>query len=217
MKPIDELINYGILVMDKPADWTSHDVVAFVRGCLKVKKVGHLGTLDPMVTGVLPLVLGKATKLSHQLMRKDKTYIGTMALHEEVSEKDLEKEMKKHVGTITQLPPVKSRVKREEREREVYEFKIHKFHKKKVEFIAKVEAGTYIRKLIHDLGENIGGAHMTALKRTQAGFFDEKQMIKMDDFKDAVSKWRQEDPKDLQKMIIPADEVLESIKGSIIS
>jgi len=207
MKPLNELLDYGILVMDKPADWTSHDVVAFVRGCLRIKKVGHLGTLDPMVTGVLPLVLGKATKLSASLMKKDKTYIGTMALHKEISEEELGKEMKKFVGKIVQLPPVKSRVKREERERDVYEFKIVKFHKKKVEFLVRCEAGTYVRKLIHDLGEGIGGAHMTALKRTKAGMFDEKQMVKMDDFKKAVSEWREGNDEKLKEMVIDGGSV----------
>jgi len=212
-KILDELLDYGILVMDKPADWTSHDVVAYVRGALRIKKVGHLGTLDPMVTGVLPLVLGKATKLSESLMKKDKTYVGTMAIHSEIDKEKLEQEMKKFIGKIKQTPPVKSRVKREEREREVYEFKITKIYKKKVEFITKVEAGTYIRKLISDLGEKIGGAHMTALRRTEAGMFKESYAVKMDEFKQAVSEKRGGDDLKLRKMIIPAEIALKNTKS----
>ena len=212
MKELNELLDYGILVMDKPADWTSNDVVAFVRGCLKIRKVGHLGTLHPMVTGVLPLVLGKATKLSESLMKKDKTYIGTMAIHKDINEDELKKEMQKFVGKIIQKPPVKSRVKREEREREVYEFKIKKFYKKKVDFVAEVEAGTYIRKLISDLGEKIGGAHMTALRRTKAGMFSEKHAISMEEFKQAVSEFREGDDNRLRRMIIDADAVVGDIK-----
>ena len=68
----------GAIVIDKPEDWTSHDVVAKVRGILKTKKVGHLGTLDPIATGVLPLVLGRATRLSQFYTRSDKTYEGTV-------------------------------------------------------------------------------------------------------------------------------------------
>ena len=66
----------GVIVIDKPEDWTSHDVVAKVRGILKTKRVGHLGTLDPIATGVLPLVIGKATRLAQFYTRSDKTYEG---------------------------------------------------------------------------------------------------------------------------------------------
>jgi tRNA pseudouridine55 synthase len=68
----------GVIVIDKPADWTSHDVVAKVRGILKTKRVGHLGTLDPIATGVLPLVVGRATRLAQFYSRSDKTYEGTV-------------------------------------------------------------------------------------------------------------------------------------------
>jgi H/ACA ribonucleoprotein complex subunit 4 len=209
---LQELLEGSFLVIDKPADWTSHDVVAFVRGCLKIRKVGHLGTLDPMVTGVLPLMVGRATKLSEQLMKKDKTYVGTMALHEPITEEELKKQIKKFIGTITQLPPVKSRVKRQERQRTVHDFKITKMHTKKAEFIVKTEAGTYIRKLIHDLGEKIGGAHMTALRRTQAGKFNEKQpeITTIPEFKKLISQWREGDSKKLEKIFIPINNLVST-------
>lgn len=207
---LQQLLECSFLIIDKPADWTSHDVVAFVRGCLRVKRVGHLGTLDPMVTGVLPLMIGKATKLSEKLMKKDKTYIGTMELDKPISEEELAKQMKTFIGKINQTPPVKSRVKRQEREREVYEFKILKFYKKKVDFISKVEAGTYIRKLISDLGETIQGAHMTRLRRTQAGQFNEKQpeLITIPEFKKVISEWREGNPERLKKILIPINQIV---------
>ena len=68
----------GVLVIDKPAGWTSHDVVAKVRNITKVKKVGHTGTLDPFATGVLPLTLGKATRLTNYFLSSDKLYRGVM-------------------------------------------------------------------------------------------------------------------------------------------
>jgi tRNA pseudouridine55 synthase len=70
----------GILLVDKPKDWTSHDVVAKLRNYLKVKKTGHAGTLDPMATGLLIIMIGKATKVSQYLMSQDKIYTGTVLL-----------------------------------------------------------------------------------------------------------------------------------------
>jgi tRNA pseudouridine55 synthase len=64
----------GIIVVDKAAGWTSHDVVDRIRRLAETRKVGHLGTLDPMATGVLPLVLGRATRLAQFFMRSDKVY-----------------------------------------------------------------------------------------------------------------------------------------------
>ena len=75
----DESIN-GVLLVDKGPDMTSHDVVAVARRCLNTKKIGHCGTLDPMATGMLILVIGTATKLSDLLMSEDKEYTGTIRL-----------------------------------------------------------------------------------------------------------------------------------------
>jgi tRNA pseudouridine55 synthase len=68
----------GVLIIDKPSGWTSHDVVAKIRNVIKVKKVGHTGTLDPFATGVLPLTLGRATRLTNFFLASDKTYHGNM-------------------------------------------------------------------------------------------------------------------------------------------
>jgi tRNA pseudouridine55 synthase len=68
----------GVLVIDKPSGWTSHDVVAKIRNLTKVKKVGHAGTLDPFATGVLPLTLGRATRLTNRFLSSDKVYRGVM-------------------------------------------------------------------------------------------------------------------------------------------
>ncbi len=83
----------GALLIDKPAAWTSHDVVAKVRGHFRLEKVGHCGTLDPMATGLLILVLGKATKLSEKLMSADKVYEGTLRLGETTDSYDADGEL----------------------------------------------------------------------------------------------------------------------------
>jgi tRNA pseudouridine55 synthase len=87
-------LDSGILLVDKPAEWSSHDVVSLIRKRFNVKKVGHCGTLDPAATGLLVIVLGRATKLSQKLSGEDKTYEAEMLIGTETDSQDLD-------GTIT--------------------------------------------------------------------------------------------------------------------
>lgn len=119
----------GILLVDKPSGWTSHDVVAKVRAHFGFKKVGHCGTLDPMATGLLVLVLGRATRLSEKLTSDDKSYEGTILLGVTTNTEDADGEtvetkpvpplteaemvavLDKFKGDIYQTPPMISAVK----------------------------------------------------------------------------------------------------------
>ncbi len=83
----------GVLLVDKPADHTSHDVIARLRGMLRMKRIGHAGTLDPMATGVLVVLVGKATKASQYLMSLDKEYTGTIKLGAVTNTQDAEGEV----------------------------------------------------------------------------------------------------------------------------
>ena len=208
-KPISELLEFSIINVDKPADCTSFDIADEIRKIFGARKTGHFGTLDPMVTGVLPVALNRACKLVGYFMHKDKTYIGKMQLHKDIDEEKLKEEMKKFVGKIKQMPPVKSSVKRQLRERMVNKFEVLKFNKKIVEFIADVEAGTYIRKLVHDLGEKIGGAHMVRLRRIKAGIFEEKNSFSISDIEKAFEDYKKEDEENLRKILIPAEIISE--------
>lgn len=206
-KPIRELLDFSIINMDKPSGPTSFQTDEKIKNWLGLKKTSHFGTLDPKVTGVLPIALNRACKLSDYFMHKDKTYVGIIHLHSEITEKKLEEEMKKFVGKIKQLPPVKSRVKRQERTREVKRFEIIEKKEKDVLFIAEVEAGTYIRKLCSDLGEGVGGAHMTELRRTKASIFSEedKNFISLYDLQLAIEEYRNGNEEELRKILIPAE------------
>jgi H/ACA ribonucleoprotein complex subunit 4 len=198
-------LNFSILNIDKPSGPTSFQVSQFIKQSLNLKKTSHFGTLDPKVTGVLPVALGRACKLNDYFMPKDKTYVGIMRLHESVSPENLKKEMKKFIGIITQMPPVRSAVKRAPREREVKKFDMLEKKGKDVLFKAEVQAGTYIRTLIHDLGKNIGGAHMLELRRTQASIFPESNSITLYEFESAIHKNK------LEKYLIPAEEAIKKV------
>ena len=114
-----ELIEYGIVNINKPKGPTSHQVSEFVKNILKISKAGHSGSLDPKVTGLLPIATGRATRIAQYLLKSGKEYVCLMHLHKEVREKDLKKALKKFTGKIKQLPPEKSAVKRQLRTREI--------------------------------------------------------------------------------------------------
>ncbi len=205
-KSLQELLEFGIINVDKPVGMTSFDVVYKIQKMLKLRKASHFGTLDPMVTGVLPIALNRACKLTGFFIRHDKEYVGEMKIHEDIELEKIKKIIReKFIGKIIQLPPVKSRVKRQEREREIMKFDLLGKNKKDITFHTEVEGGTYIRKLIHDLGQALGiNAHMTKLRRIRAGIFKEKDSIKLE----ALEKMN---GKELGRVIIPAEEAITKV------
>jgi len=206
-KSIKELLEFGIIVLDKPSGFTSFEVSDYVRRLLNLNKTSHFGTLDPMVTGVLPIALGRACKLTGFFLGEDKEYEGIMHIHEDISIQEIKKTInEKFVGKIKQLPPVRSSVKRQEREREIKKFELIEKNNKDISFRVECQGGTYIRKLIHDLGEEMKiGAHMTKLKRIRAGIFADKEMISKEDFEMAVQEYKNGNEEVLKGIIIPAE------------
>ena len=205
-KTIAELLEFGIINIDKPSGPTSFDVSEFVMKTLGLRKTSHFGTLDPKVTGVLPIALNRACKLTGFFLGEDKEYVGIMRIHEDISIEELNKAIKeKFIGKIKQLPPVKSRVARVIREREIKSFEILEEDDGNYLFKTEVQGGTYIRKLIHDLGESLGvGAHMLELRRIRAGIFKEEKSYTTYALEEAAK-----DEKKLREMIIPGEIISE--------
>ena len=176
-----------------------------------------MGTLDPKVTGVLPITLGRACKLAGYFIKHDKDYAGILHTHKEQELNNLQKLIdKKFIGKIKQIPPNRSAVKREEREREVYHFVLKEQSEDKKHFLfeCSVQGGTYIRKICSDLGELIGGAHMGELRRTRAGIFDESKLYKLEEFEDAVEKYKKGKEEELKEMLIPAEVAIKKVLKS---
>lgn len=207
----EQLINYGIVNLNKPKGPTSHQVSEFVQRIFGIEKAGHSGTLDPAVTGVLPAALGRATRIVQLLLSAGKEYVGIMHLHKSVEENELRKTLKEFTGKITQLPPVRSAVVRQPRERSVYYFDILEIDGQDVLFRAGVQAGTYIRKLCHDIGKKHGGAHMAQLVRTKAAMFSLDSAVTLQDLEDAVHYWKQGNEKMLRKFILPVETGVQHI------
>jgi len=210
-KTIQELLEFGIINIDKSSGPTSFNVSEFVKKTLKLRKTSHFGTLDPKVTGVLPIALNRACKLTGYFLGEDKEYIGIMRIHEDISIEKIKQAIKeKFTGKILQTPPVKSRVKRQERQREIKSFEILEKDGQNILFRAEVEGGTYIRKLIDDLGRYLGvGAHMLELRRIRAGIFKEDGLVNLYDFEKAVQEYEKGNEKLLREIIIPGEIVSE--------
>lgn len=213
-KTTEELLEFGIFNIDKPSGPTSFTVSEFVCKKLKLNKTSHFGTLDPKVTGVLPIALNRGCKLTGFFLGEDKEYVGILRAHEDLEIENIQKVIDKNfLGKIKQTPPVKSRVKREEREREVKKFKILEKDGKDFLFETEVEGGTYIRKLIDDLGKEMGiGMHMLELRRIRAGIFDEGEkfpLVNLYDFEKAVDEYENGNDKKLREVLIPGEIVSE--------
>lgn len=202
-KSAEELINYGVININKPEGPTSHMVAEYAQRILEIKKNGHGGTLDPGVTGVLPIATGRATRIVQTLLKAGKEYVCLMHLHKQVDKEILIKTINSFVGKIKQTPPLRSAVKREEREREIYYIDILKIKERDVLFKVGCQAGTYIRTLCVNIGKNLGcGAHMAELVRTKAGPFRVEDSISLQDLEDAYWYLRNENNDKLLKHCI---------------
>ena len=160
---------------------------------------GYTGILDPKVSGMVLFLLDDARKAMPLLMGLDKTYEGIMYLHADAERQKIEEACKKFSGKIKQVPPARSRVARKEREREIMSLEIQKIEGRNVWMKVHCQAGTYIRKLMHDIGEDLGcGAHMKFLRRVAVGGFSE--MVKLEQLE-----------KNPEKYLVPLEDVLEKI------
>ncbi|MDD1725012.1 MAG: RNA-guided pseudouridylation complex pseudouridine synthase subunit Cbf5 [Methanospirillum sp.] len=192
----------SILIIDKPRGPSSHQVAAWVREMLGISSVGHTGTLDPPVSGVLVILMGRAVRLTTILHQDNKEYIALLRLHGDVSDENLKEVVTQFTGRIYQRPPRRSAVKRALRIREIHELDLLDRDGRLVLLRVKCDSGTYIRSLCHHIGMACGvGGHMAELRRTRSGPFAEKDCYSLHTLRDAVEKARSGDDTELQSMI----------------
>ena len=238
----------GIINVYKEKGYTSHDVVAVMRGILKMKKIGHTGTLDPDAQGVLPVCVGKATKLVDLITDKDKTYeavlklgittdtqdISGKILQERpvtVSQPDIEEAIKTFIGGYQQLPPMYSAIKvngkklyelarqgkeveRKLRSVQIHDIRIIEYTQELQEVKVEVDCGkgTYIRTLLHDIGETLGcGGTMKCLLRTKVGSFTIDKALKLFEIEALV----QQD--EIERSIMSLDTIFLSYPKLIVA
>jgi H/ACA ribonucleoprotein complex subunit 4 len=225
-RPIDSYINYGLIPLDKTRGPTSHEVVSWVRKLVGVEKAGHSGTLDPGVSGALPIGLGKATKALSLLLIFPKEYVAVMRIHSSVPREQVDSVVREFTGEIFQKPPQRSSVKREVRSRTIHELEILEQNGNLFLLRCLCQSGTYIRKLIYDMGEVLGvGATMVELRRTRVGPITERPseggeigpLVTLLDLNDAVFRWKNGgDESRVRALVRPIEACITGIKRVVI-
>lgn len=214
-RPINVHLNYGFIPLDKPRGPSSHEVVAWVRRMLQIEKAGHSGTLDPPVSGILPIALGCATKALGLFLLGPKEYVTVVRLHNDVQKQKILDVFREFTGTIYQRPPQRSSVKRVSRTKKIYQISLLEKFGHLLVVKVNCEAGTYIRKLIYEIGEVLGvGATMVELRRTKVfDLYEEQGLVRLHDLSAAVRKWKSEnDVSLLHKLVQPIENVLTPFK-----
>ncbi|XP_070776197.1 H/ACA ribonucleoprotein complex subunit DKC1 isoform X3 [Enoplosus armatus] len=219
---IQDYVRSGFINLDKPANPSSHEVVAWIRRILRVEKTGHSGTLDPKVTGCLIVCVDRATRLVKSQQSAGKEYVGIVRLHNAVeSEHTLARALETLTGALFQRPPLIAAVKRQLRVRTIYESKLIEYdpERRLGIFWVSCEAGTYIRTLCVHLGLMLGvGGQMQELRRVRSGVMGEKDhMVTMHDVLDA--QWQFDHNKDesyLRRVVFPLEKLLVSHKRLVM-
>ncbi|XP_031261385.1 H/ACA ribonucleoprotein complex subunit 4-like [Pistacia vera] len=221
-RPLAEYIRYGVLNLDKPANPSSHEVVAWIKRILRVEKTGHSGTLDPKVTGNLIVCIDRATRLVKSQQGAGKEYVCVARLHDKVPDvAKVARALETLTGAVFQRPPLISAVKRQLRIRTIYESKLLEYDADKhlVVFWISCEAGTYVRTMCVHLGLILGvGGHMQELRRVRSGISGENDnMVTMHDVMDA--QWMHDNYRDesyLRRVIMPLEVLLTSYKRLVV-
>eukprot|EP01098_Paradermamoeba_levis_P012242 TRINITY_DN530_c0_g3_i3.p1 TRINITY_DN530_c0_g3~~TRINITY_DN530_c0_g3_i3.p1 ORF type:complete len:543 (-),score=214.32 TRINITY_DN530_c0_g3_i3:104-1732(-) len=219
---LQEYIRYGVINLDKPANPSSHEVVAWIRRILRVEKTGHSGTLDPKVTGSLIVCIERATRLAKSQQGAGKEYVAIFRLHSAVEDQlKVARSIETLTGALFQRPPLIAAVKRRLRVRTIYHSKLFEYDAQRHMgvFWVDCEAGTYVRTLCVHLGLVIGtGGFMQELRRVRSGIMTENEyMVTMHDVLDA--QWQYDNNKDetyLRKAILPLEVLLTGYKRIVV-
>ena len=207
----------GFIVIDKPKGPTSHQVDFWVKKIIGTDRVGHIGTLDPNVSGVLVMAIGRATKLIEIAHEEPKEYICVLRTYSEVSEARLREVLSEFTTDIYQLPPVRSAVSRTVRVRRIFSIDLMEYGGRLSLLRIRCESGTYIRTLCTDIGYVLGcGAQMAELRRTSTGPFNEERMVTLQMLKDAVYLSAQSSGKKFSEILLPVEFLFRSYPKVVV-
>ena len=217
-RPVENLLEKGFVVVDKPFGPTSNQVSSWVRKELNLKKTGHFGTLDPNATGVLPVGLNHGTRVSPALAKSDKEYVFEAKLRKEKPEEEIIDVLNSFEGVNKQTPPEKSAVKKQERDREVYNIEFLEKEGRKVLGKVRCESGFYVRVLIRQLGEELDTeAEMEELRRTAQGNLEECETNTLQDVVDAYHFYKEDgDEEAIRDVIYPIERAVQHLKKIVV-
>jgi len=225
-----DLLSFGVVNLDKPPGPSAHQVAGWVRDAVAdalddagvadhgVDRAAHAGTLDPKVTGCLPTLLGDGARVAQVFDNSLKEYVAVLELHGPAPA-DFEAVLAEFEGEIYQKPPRKSAVVRRLRTRTIHALDVLEREERRALLRVRCEAGTYIRKLCHDVGRALGtGAHMGDLRRTATGTFDDADLVTMEDLVDALAFWVEDgDDGPLREVVDPAERALAHLPRVVIA
>tara|TARA_X000001036_G_scaffold123430_1_gene116895 strand:+ start:254 stop:1225 length:972 start_codon:yes stop_codon:yes gene_type:complete len=213
MRSVQDLLKSGVIIVNKQAGPSSHQVAAWLRDSFELEATGHGGTLDPNVTGVLPVSIGRASKVIKVLQESSKEYICNLKLSKNPGRKELDKVFAKFVGPIYQIPPFQAAVKRELRIRRIYDLEILEHSSKSVLFRVECEGGTYIRNLCDDIGSILGmKGEMEQLIRTKSGPFNLEDSFSLIEAHDTYQDWKSSSNDELMKKLLrPLEDMLVNL------
>ena len=217
-RSVEERLASGFILIDKPAGPTSHQLASWARDLFGLERLGHGGTLDPFATGVLPLMSGKAMKITKKILTHKKTYICIFRFKETPDAKKLEEAMKRLKGRVYNVPPEVSAVKVQVRTRKIFTFE--QIEMEGNDLVARVycEAGTYIRTMARDLGLLLGmKVELKELRRETSGAFTLDDCITMQELADAVWLWKEcNQPDALLRVIHPIEKMLLDLPSATV-
>ena len=217
-RSLEERLDAGLILIDKPAGPTSHQVAAWAKDILGIDHLAHGGTLDPFATGLLTLMTGRARRLTSQVLGHDKEYVGVLKVGGDADMSSLEEAINSLRGEIYNVPPSESAVKVQVRTRRIRAFEILDTKERLAAIRVACDAGTYIRTLARDLGLMINSPiQLVELRRTRSGNFTEHHCVPMEDLVDAVYLWREkEDASAMLRLVSPIDVLLDGRSGLIL-
>jgi len=210
MRSAEDLLKSGIVVINKQAGPSSHQVAAWLRDSFELDLTGHGGTLDPNVTGVLPISLGKASKVIKVLQESSKEYICHLRLGKDPGKEKIKDVFSKFLGPIYQIPPFQAAVKRELRIRRIYDLEIMERSSNSILFRVECEGGTYIRNLCEDIGSVLGTKGvMEQLIRTKSGPFKLEDSFTLIEAHDIFQNWKSSsDDSKIKSLLRPLEDML---------
>jgi len=227
-RSVADLLTFGVVPLDKPPGPSSHQVSGWLRDAVDevladadaavgIDRAAHAGTLDPKVTGCLPVLLGDATRLAQATLGR-KEYVAVLECHATVPA-DVERVVAEFEGEVIQKPPKRSAVARRLRSREIHDLTVLESEQRRALLSITCESGTYVRKLCHDLGLALGtGAHMGALRRTATTPFDDADLVSATDLVDALAFWTEDgDEEPLREAVLPAERALSHLPTVVVA
>ena len=217
-RTIEQLLESCFILLDKSPGPSSHQVSAWARDMMGLEKLGHGGTLDPFASGLLPLLSGKAMRLTGKILTHDKSYLALFKFGKELERNEIEDKMAMLTGKVYNVPPEISAVRVQVRTRKISKFDILDFDGTSLLTNIECEAGTYVRTMARDLGLLLDTpVELKELRRPTSGEFSLNQSITMQQLADAYWLWQEKGEEDAMLRILhPIEDMLSGLPRVVV-